>query len=70
MAKAEAIVRLEIPFEKLKGDERFWKIESAARTLKEYAKLKREENSDLLKAARQYLKEEVADSNKTLKETS
>jgi len=60
----------EIPFEKLKGDDRFWKIESAARTLKEFAKLKRKENSALRKAARQYLKEEVEDSKKTLAETS
>lgn len=60
----------EIPFEKLKGEERFWKIESAASTLKQYAKLKRKENSTLLKAAREYLKEEIADSQKTLKQTS
>jgi hypothetical protein len=34
----------EIPFDKLKGEERQWRIESAARTLKDYAKLKRKEN--------------------------
>ena len=60
----------EIPFDKLKGEERFWKIESAAMTLKDYAKLKRKDNSALLKAARQYLKEEIEDSKKTLKDTS
>jgi hypothetical protein len=60
----------EIPFDKLKGEERQWRIESAARTLKDYAKLKRKENTALLKAAREYLKEEIADSKKTLNETS
>jgi len=60
----------EIPFEKLKGQERLWATEEAARTLKQYAKLKRKKNSALLKAARQYLKEEIADSKKTLADTS
>lgn len=50
---------------KLKGDEREWAIESAARSLKEFAKIKRDK--PLLKAARAYLKQEIADSQKVLK---
>jgi len=53
--------------EKLKGDERQWAIEGAARTLKEFAKIKRDK--PLLKAARAYLKQEIADSQKVLKTT-
>lgn len=60
----------QVPFEKLKGDERQWAIEGAAGTLKEFAKLNRKENKSLLQAARQYLKDEIADSKATLKQTS
>jgi hypothetical protein len=60
----------EVPFEKLKSDEKRWAIENAARTLKEFAKLNRKENKSLLQAARQYLKDEIADSQKTLKQTT
>ena len=71
MAEIEATMSTkEIPFEKLKGQERLWAIEDAARTMKQYAKLKRKDNSALMKAAREYLKEEITDSQKTLKETS
>lgn len=49
----------------LKGDERQWAIESAARTLKDFAKMRRDK--PLLKAARAYLKQEIADSQKVLK---
>lgn len=60
----------QIPFEKLKGEEKQYRIEDAARTLKRYAELKRKDNSALLKAARDYLKQEIADSQKVLKSTS
>jgi hypothetical protein len=63
-------IMAQIPFEKLKVDERQWAVEGAATTLKEYAKLKRKENKPLLKAARQYLEDEISDSKKTLKETT
>lgn len=43
------------------------RIESAARVLKEFAQIKREK--PLLKAARQYLKQEIKDSQKTLQTT-
>lgn len=52
-------------FENLKGDERQWAIEGAARSLKEFAKIKRDK--PLLKAARAYLKQEIIDSQKVLK---
>ena len=60
----------EVPFDKLKGDERQWAIEDAANCLKRFAKINRKENKALLKAARQYLRDEIADSKKTLNETS
>ena len=66
----EEVQMAQVPFEKLKGDERQWAIEGAARTLKEYAKLLRKENKPLLNAARKYLKDEIADSEKTLDQTS
>jgi hypothetical protein len=66
----ESPVMTETPFEKLKGDERQWRIEDAARTLKGFAKLKRKENKALLNAARDYLKQEMSDSKKTLDMTS
>lgn len=50
-----------------KQQEREWAIEDAARTLKNFAKLKRDK--ELLKAAREYLKKEIADSQKVLKTT-
>lgn len=49
----------------LKGDDRKWKIEDAARTLKSFAKLKRD--PELLKAAREELKREIKDSQNVLK---
>jgi len=54
-------------FGKLKGDEKRWAIESAASTLRSYAKLLRDK--PLLKAAREQLKTEIADSQKALKTT-
>ena len=54
-------------FESLKGEERQWAIEAAARTLKDFAKLKRDK--PMLKAARAYLKQEISDSQKVLKTT-
>lgn len=47
--------------------ERQWAIEDAARTLKKFASIKRDK--ELLKAARAYLKQEIADSQKVLKTT-
>jgi len=46
-------------------DERRYAIEDAARALKNFASIKRDK--DLLKAARAYLKQEIADSQKVLK---
>jgi len=46
-------------------DERRYAIEDAARTLKRFAGIKRD--PELLKAARAYLKQEIADSQKVLK---
>ena len=43
------------------------RVESAARVLKEFAQIKREK--PLLKAAREYLKQEIKDSQKTLQTT-
>ena len=54
----------EKPLAKLKGDERDWAISSAASTLKEFAKIRRDK--PLLKAARAYLKQEIADSKKAM----
>ena len=54
----------EQPLAKLKGDERNWAIESAARTLKEFARIRRDK--PMLKAARAYLKQEIADSKKAM----
>jgi len=48
-----------------KQQELRWKIESAATTLKDFAKLKRDKK--LLKAARAFLKQEIADAQKVLK---
>ena len=48
----------------LKGDDRQWAIESAARTLKDFARIKRD--TPMLKAARAYLKMEIADSKKAM----
>lgn len=53
--------------ESAKQEERRWKIESAASTLKEFAKLKRDKK--LLKEARDFLKQEIADAKKVLKTT-
>lgn len=50
------------PLSKLKGDERQWAIESAAQTLKDFVRVKRDK--PMLKAARAYLKQEIADSKK------
>ena len=52
------------PLAKLKGDERDWAIESAARTLKEFARIKKDK--PLMKAARAELKKEVADAKKAI----
>ena len=54
-------------FETLKGDEKRWAVEGAARTLQEYAKILRDK--PLLKAARDELKRQIADSQKALKTT-
>lgn len=54
-------------FESLKGEERWWEVENAARTMKEFAKIRRDK--PLLKAARAYLKQEIEDSRKILKTT-
>ncbi len=53
-----------LPLAKLKGDERQWAIESAASTLKEFARIKRDK--PLLKAARADLKQQIADSKKAM----
>lgn len=50
-----------------KQQEREWAIEDAALTLKSFARIKRDK--PLLKAAREYLKKEIADSKKILKTT-
>lgn len=60
----------EVPFEKLKGEERQWRISDAAETLKRYAALKRKENASLLKAARKELEKQIEDSKKALQKTS
>lgn len=60
----------QVPFDKLKGQERQWRIEDAARTLKQFAELKRKENTNLLKAAREELKKEITDSQMALKKTT
>ena len=57
----------EKPFAKLNGDEKRWAIESAASTLQGYAKLLRDK--PLLRAARNELKKQIADSQKALKTT-
>lgn len=54
----------EKPLAKLKGDERQWAIEAAARTLKDFARIRRDK--PMLKAARAYLKQEIADSKKAM----
>ena len=56
---------MEKPLSKLKGDDRQWAIESAARTLKDFARIKRDK--PLLKAARAQLRQEIADSKKAMK---
>jgi len=48
-----------------KEQEKEWAIEDAARTLKSYAKLRRDK--PLLKAARAFLRQEIADSKNVLK---
>ena len=50
-----------------KEREREWAIEDAARTMKAFAKLKRDQ--PLLRAAREYLRKEIADSKKVLQTT-
>jgi len=54
----------DLPLAKLKGDDRKWAIQSAANTLKEFARIRRDK--PLLKAARAYLKQEIADSKKAM----
>lgn len=54
----------EQPFTKLKGMDRQFTVESAARTLKEFARIKRDK--DLMKAARAELKKELADTKKAM----
>ena len=51
-------------FANMKGDEKRWEIESAARTLKEFARIKKDKK--LLAAARAELKKEIADSKKAM----
>jgi len=53
------------PFSQLKGDERRWAIDEAVGTLKQYAKVKKDK--DLMKAAREELKKQVAESQALLK---
>ena len=50
-----------------KAQEWEWKVEDAARALKESAKVKRDKK--LLKAARAYLKQEIVDAQKAIKAT-
>ena len=57
----------ETPFAKLKGDERRWRIESAARTMQDYAKLVRDK--PLLRAARNELKRQIAENQEIVKKT-
>lgn len=52
------------PLSKLKGIDRQFAIENAARALKEFARIKRDK--DLLKAARVELKRELADTKKAM----
>ena len=56
---------IEKPLSKLKGDDRQWAIEGAARTLKEFARIRRDK--PLLKAARAQLRQEIADSKAGMK---
>ncbi len=56
---------MEKPLSQLKGDDRHWAIESAARTLKDFARIKRDK--PMLMAARAYLKQEIEDSKKAIK---
>ncbi|MCH8121177.1 MAG: hypothetical protein IIC00_15825 [Planctomycetes bacterium] len=52
----------EKPLSQLKGDDRDWAISSAADTLKDFARIRRDK--PMLKAARAFLKQEIADSKK------
>jgi len=53
------------PISKLKGDERQYAIEDAARTLKDFARIKKDK--PLLKAAREELKREIDFAQKAIK---
>ena len=55
----------EQPLSKLKGDERYYAIQRAAGTLKDFARIKRDK--PMLKAVRAYLKQEIADSKIAVK---
>ena len=52
------------PFTKLKDDDKMWAIESAASTLKEFARIKRDPG--LFKAARAELKKQLVDTKKAI----
>lgn len=51
-------------FANMKGDEKRFEIEQAARTLKEFARVKKDKK--LLAAARKELQREIADSKKAM----
>ena len=52
------------PLKSLKGEKRTWAIDSAASTLKEFARIKKDK--PLLAAARKELKRQIADSQKAM----
>lgn len=56
---------MEKPYSQMKGDEKRYCIEDAARTLKRYAAIKKDKA--LMSAAREELKKEIADSQAALK---
>ena len=58
------LIMPEQPLSKLKGDEREYAIQRAAQTLKDFARIKRDK--PMMKAARAYLKMEIADSKKAM----
>jgi len=58
----------ETQFSKLKGEERQWRIEEAASTLKRYVVIKKDQQ--LMKAAREELKRQVAEDQETIKEVN
>ena len=53
------------PLSKMSADDKRWAIESAAGTLKAFFRIKKDK--PLLKAAREYLKEEIANAKSAMK---